>query len=92
MMFPTVHMNGTSKKDLLEALDAAHAAVLEAQRLLAQTAPNGRDYYLQPDPRAFYKAQDEHCARMQKLVDVQRELEEQGEHLALGPDNFGRRG
>lgn len=84
MMFPTVHLNGTSKEALLEAIEQAHSALLAAQQKLAETGPNARDYYVQPDPRAFYKAQDEHSARMQKLVDVQRELEAQAEHLTFG--------
>lgn len=83
MMFPTVHLNGTSREALLEAIEAAHSALLNAQHLLAQTAPNGRDYYVQ-GPDALYKAQDEHCARMRKLADVKEELEAQAEHLTFG--------
>ena len=80
MMFPTIHLNGTAKADLLEAIEQAHAAVMQAQKKLAETAPNGRDYYPQ-GPQAIYEAQNEHCARMQKLLDVKLELEAQAEHL-----------
>ena len=55
MIYPTVHMNGTSHEVLLrqalracEALDAALAAMAEA-------APNSRDYYPQGDG-AFLQA------------------------------------
>lgn len=90
-MFPTVHMNGTNRDDLLEALQQAMQTLREARTKLALIAPNGRDFYVQ-GPDALSKALDEHCARMQKLLDVLRELEQQAEHLAFGPDNFGRRG
>jgi hypothetical protein len=74
MMIPTIHLNGTNKADLIEALCDAHTAVMEAQRKLANAAPNGRDYYVQ-SPQALYAAQDEHSARMQKLEDVKLDLE-----------------
>lgn len=68
--FPTVHLNGTSREDLLEAIEQAYLAVSEAQSKLAQTAPNARDYYPQREyPQSFHTAQDEHSARMQKLAD-----------------------
>lgn len=76
MMVPTIHLNGTSAERLLEALEAAYIAVGEAQQKLAEAAPNGRDYYPQ-GADALYKAQDEHFARMQRLEDVKRELQEQ---------------
>lgn len=88
--FPTIHLNGTNRDDLLEALEQAHEAVRLAQEKLALCGPNARDYYPQEEG-AFYVAQEEHSDRMRKLTDVRRELEEQAEHLALGPDNFGRR-
>jgi hypothetical protein len=82
MIFPTIHLNGTSKDDLLEALMEANAAIRDAQKKLAETAPNGRDYYPQ-GPNVIYQAQDEHVARMNKLVEVERELSEIAEHLAF---------
>jgi hypothetical protein len=74
MMTPTIHLNGTSKGNLLHYLGEAHSAIMEAQRKLADAAPNGRDYYVQ-SPQALYAAQDEHSARMQKLEDVKLDLE-----------------
>lgn len=79
---PTIHLNGTSKDRLLEAIENAHAATLKAQEALAETAPNGRDYYPQ-GPDAIFKAQDEHKARMRKLVEVQMELEHIAEAIAF---------
>jgi hypothetical protein len=77
---PTIHLNGTSRESLLEAIEEAHAAIREAQVKLAETAPNGRDYYPQ-GPAAHDEAVKEHNARMTKLVDVQHELEELAEEI-----------
>lgn len=74
MMIPTVHMNGTSKDALTEAIREAVHAIHEAGRLLAATYPNGRDYYPQGND-AVHTAMKEHDARMQKLRDVVTELE-----------------
>lgn len=71
---PTVHLNGTSKERLLEAIEEAYTAVGVALEKLSETAPNGRDYYPQ-GPDAINQAQDEHRARLQKLQDVREELE-----------------
>lgn len=81
MIFPTIHLNGTSKDSLLEALEEAHAAIREAQKKLSECAPNGRDYYPQ-GPGVIYKAQDEHRARQQKLEDVKIELQQLAENIS----------
>lgn len=77
---PTVHLNGTSRKELVRALTEAHAAILEAQKKLAETAPHGRDYYVQ-SAYAITDAIEEHCERMKKLQDVKVELEQIAEAL-----------
>lgn len=74
---PTIHMNGTARETLLNALCDASIAVQEAVSKLADTAPNARDYYPQ-GMDVFYAAQREHEARMHKLADVIRELNEIG--------------
>jgi hypothetical protein len=75
MMIPTIHLNGTAKQDLMDALSDAFFAIGQAQRKLESTIPNGRDYYPQA-PDAVYKATEEYCARWQKLEDVKRELDQ----------------
>jgi len=82
MMKPTLHLNGTSKGKLERQVCDAYDAIQTAMKTLAEAAPNGRDYYPQGSD-AIYRAQDEHCARMQKLVDVSKELEQIAEHLAF---------
>ena len=80
MTHPTIHMNGTSKKELLEALEAAYMAIGEAKNALRLTSPNGRDYYPQ-SPDAINKAQDEHFDRMSRLTSVQNEMAELAEGI-----------
>lgn len=71
---PTVHLNGTSWGELYDALDAAMAALRDAEDALMKTAPNGRDYYVQGS-EALGKAHVEHRARVEKLVGVRAEVE-----------------
>ena len=80
MIYPTIHLNGTSKESLLEDIEKAYAAIGEAQQALAQMTPNGRDYYPQ-GPDAIYKALEEHRQRQQKLEDVRKELQDIAEHI-----------
>jgi len=54
---PTVHLNGTSREELLRQLQDAWQAVFQARDALAKASPNARDYYPQgehayPDRRA----------------------------------------
>ena len=82
MTFPTLHLNGTSARDLLEGWERAHAALREAMQALAQTAPNGRDFYVQA-AGAFQVAVAEHEDRMRRLHEVSLELEALSEHVAV---------
>lgn len=81
MTFPTLHLNGTSAKDLLEGFERAYAALHDAQAALAQTAPNGRDFYVQ-QPGSYEKALIEHSRRMKQLRDVSDEVEALSQHVA----------
>ncbi len=75
MIFPTIHLNGTSKRELYLAYYAAHNAVQDAINSLATTAPHGRDYYPQGD-KVIYDAAKEHAKRMVALHDILTELED----------------
>jgi hypothetical protein len=74
LVIPTIHLNGTPKDSLIDALCVAVNSLHQAGKDLAATAPNGRDYYPQGNG-AINTAIDQHAARMQKLSDVIRELE-----------------
>jgi hypothetical protein len=58
---------------------------LNAEERSSRTAPNGRDYYPQ-GPRALERATEEHLARLARLDDVKKEIDE----LARGIAQLGR--
>ena len=74
MIFPTIHLNGTSKRELYLAYYAAHNAVQDAIMALAQTTPHGRDYYPQGD-QAYARASKEHRDRIAALKVILADLE-----------------
>ena len=81
MIFPTIHLNGTSKQALLDqVLDAAHA-VQDAIKALENATPNGRDYYPQ-GADAIKLAIAEHTARVTKLKEVFGELAKLAIHIS----------
>lgn len=80
MIYPTIHLNGTAKEDLVERWNDAYTAVVEAIGRLQESGPNGRDYYPQ-GPAAFTQAQAEHLERLHKLQSVRADLDELREHV-----------
>jgi hypothetical protein len=74
LSLPVIHMNGTSRERLMDAIEEAYSKVGDAMSALAQTAPNGRDYY-PAGPEAFERAVAEHQSRMTRLQSVREELE-----------------
>ena len=68
-MVPTVHLNGTSRKQLEVQLEEVGLAIQSAIRALGTAAPNGRDYYPQ-GPLAINRAVVDHLSRLEKLQDV----------------------
>lgn len=73
LLTPTVHMNGTSREELIQQLCDAHHAINKAQEVLAQAAPNGRDYYPQ-GADAMWTAQKQHRTRVARLAATAAEL------------------
>lgn len=73
MKTPTVHINGTSQKDLLAQLQTVYRACAVAQQALAAATPNGRDYYPQ-GPEALRQALAAHQARCQAIAAVQADM------------------
>lgn len=87
MKIPTVHLNGSGKTLLLAGYHDAHAALRAAIEKMADITPHNRDYYVQTDDaNAGRTARAEHQARMQKLLDVQRDIEA----LSLAVQEQGR--
>ena len=75
MTLPTIHLNGTSKDELLQQVCDANNALNAAISKLLEATPNARDYYPQ-GPDAFRSAQKEHHERYMRLQAVRGELEE----------------
>lgn len=73
LAIPTVHRNGTSKEALMQDLENASNKLYEAIKALEETAPNGRDYYVQ-GPSALAKAEKEFKARADALKKVYEEI------------------
>ncbi len=78
---PTIHLNGTSAGSLLDSYTEASSAIYKALRQLCESAPNGRDYYLQ-DEGALKTATEQHESRVKRLQSVIAELQELAEHVA----------
>ena len=81
MMFPTIHLNGTSGTDLMSQTVDAMIALSDAIKALQSAGPNGRDYYIQQDVTAFTQAQQQHGDRIAKLEAVQADLVEISESI-----------
>jgi hypothetical protein len=80
-MFPTVHLNGTSRGELQTQLETALGALRSAIESLQDAAPHGRDYYVQ-GPLAYELATVEHVNRLTKLKAVAEDLQALLEHVA----------
>lgn len=74
LITPRVHLNGTSKEDLLEALSTASDAIHSAIDAVAATVPNGRDHYNHPVRHALTKALSQHDSRIERLASVRDEI------------------
>ena len=73
MIAPRVHLNGTSKNALLDAIHTASIAINSAADKLRDTAPHARDYYV-ISTDAYPQARDEYIARLNHLHAANDEL------------------
>ena len=80
MTGPLVHLNGTSKGELLRLREEACNALNVALERMQEATPNARDYYPLTDPQAWTKASDVHrerCLRVRKVMnEIEAEMEE----------------
>lgn len=70
---PTVHLNGTSHRELYNGYEEAYHAVRAAQEAISNIEFNARDYYVQGD-NAFTKARDHRNEQRQALAQVEEYL------------------
>lgn len=76
LAFPCVHLNGTSKAELVKSLEEMYAALDGVYVAAKKTVPNMRDYYpLKDGEKVFAQAGREHMARLTKVDDLMKEVE-----------------
>jgi hypothetical protein len=76
LVTPIVHLNGTSKAELLRLREEFYAALDAAVAALREMAPNGRDYY-PGEAGLMERAVEQHRRRCASLTDLMREMEEE---------------
>jgi hypothetical protein len=81
LVLPTIHMNGTSARCLLEGYMEARSAVMRASEAIQAIEFNARDYYPQGG-NAFRVAQEQHVSRMKRLAEISDELLRIAEHVS----------
>jgi hypothetical protein len=74
MQVPFIHLNGTSRKSLLEGYEEASQSLELAYSALKQTVPHGRDYYPKGDG-ALKIAIEEHSSRLKRLDAIKGEID-----------------
>lgn len=79
LIVPLIHMNGTSKRMLLQQLEDAYDALQLAYDALRQASPNGRDYY--HTPGLYAKAVAQHTKRQQAIDDVMASIQSEYEEI-----------
>ena len=81
METPVIHINGTSRDQLLEGYCEMVYALNDALAAMHRNPPNGRDYYPSGD-ESITKATAEHRARIEAVTTVWKELTHIAEHVA----------
>jgi hypothetical protein len=74
MQLPTIHMNGTSKRQLVEQLTDVSVRLDVAYEAMKKAAPNGRDYYPQ-GPEAMDRALVEFAKRLKAIDAVKEDID-----------------
>lgn len=72
---PAVHLNGTSKDELLRQLCRASQVLTAAVEALREASPNQRDYYTQP-PEEWRRAQAQHRGWITSVEFVKGEIDD----------------
>lgn len=79
-LLPTIHLNGTGRREIVSQLVQAYTQLDLAMEKMAQAAPHGRDYYPQDKGEilstSYLAASEAHRLRMRKVRDVRDEIEQ----------------
>lgn len=82
MEHPTVHINGTSRQQLLVQQMDAIEKLQDAKAAIQTAAPHSRDYYVKTDgANAYSRAVAEHSLRLRAIDHIINELTEIGTSL-----------
>lgn len=73
MTCPRIHLNGTSRKELLDQYEQAYRALDAAFAMLRDAFPHARDYYVISET-AYSVARYEHEQRMQALSRIKADM------------------
>lgn len=91
MIYPSIHLNGTAKDDLLNQQRQVHKAAQGLLEFLIEAMPHGRDFYVQADQNAGRKAREEHLERivavqkiMNETMEIWEEIDKQGKNRGRG--------
>ena len=75
IVHPIVHLNGSSRRALLEQREAIHRALTTCLDMLAQGAPHMRDYYVSKDPELYMRASEQYADRYSQIRSIQEDIE-----------------
>ena len=75
LMVPSVHLNGTAKKDLIEQILDVIRQLRKVQAAMAEATPHGRDYYVQTS-QAIHQAMSQHVVRAHTINELITDYEE----------------
>lgn len=82
MIHPTIHLNGTSKRDLLRQWEEASNALRASLTKMGDAMPHDRDYYPQ-GPHAGPEARRQHIEHMNAIRAAMLYLESLAEHAQV---------
>jgi len=84
---PTFHLNGSSPETLSDEYWKVRAALGVAEKLLVETAPNARDFYIQKDSDAKRRgAVNEFRERMEMIQKLKDDMVALAEHAQVTID------
>lgn len=75
MTLPIIHLNGTSRDELIHLRCEVYSALSTVEEALRQMNPNSRDYY--PEPGLMEKAIEHHRRRQKIVADLRDEIEKE---------------
>jgi len=81
-VLPFVHLNGTSRANLLEGYVAAQLALADAIAALQNVEFNGRDYYPHKEAGAFEQASEQRQQAFAALASVAEYIDTHINHVA----------